>query len=91
MRQDPDRSAQRMVEALLRGEPESIRSQGDVEGMNEPKMPIRDADLRQAAWQARVTVGDPVWNALVELQERRDSERIPAPDSVVSDREREIL
>lgn len=53
-------------------------------------MPIRDADLRQAAWAGRVTVGDPLWRLLTELQNRRDLDREPAGSSLTAERRREI-
>jgi hypothetical protein len=54
-------------------------------------MPIRDADLRQAAWTGRVTVGDPLWRLLTELQDRRDLDREPSRPSMTAERAREIL
>lgn len=40
--------------------------------MGEPRMPIRDADLRDAVLEHEVRPGDPLWSRLVELQRRRD-------------------
>lgn len=55
------------------------------------EMPIRDADLRQAAWQGRCTVGDPLWQLLTELQDRRDADRLPRREPSSCARSREIL
>jgi hypothetical protein len=40
--------------------------------MKEPRMPLRSADLRQAAYRAGTRPGDDLWDLLVELQRRRD-------------------
>lgn len=38
------------------------------------RMPLRDADLRQAAHEAWIRPGDSSWGLLRELQARRDAE-----------------
>lgn len=52
-------------------------------------MPLRDADLREAAVEHEIRPGDPGWRLLVELQERRDRDRRrpPRPEVPVLERE----
>lgn len=38
----------------------------------EPRMPLRDSDLREAAFEDQLRPGDPSWSLLRELQRRRD-------------------
>lgn len=38
------------------------------------RMPLRDADIRQAAHEDGIRPGDPSWDLLRELQARRDAE-----------------
>lgn len=38
----------------------------------EPRMPLRDADLRGAVSREGIRPGDETWRLLVELQERRE-------------------
>lgn len=60
--------------------------------MNEPLMPIRDADLREAVMQAGIRPGDALWRLLCELQRRRDADRgesPPRPETPVMERGRE--
>lgn len=40
----------------------------------EPRMPLRDADLRGAVSREGIRPGDETWGLLVELQERRERE-----------------
>lgn len=46
---------------------------------HEPRMPIRDADLREAVVEAGLRPGDALWRLLVELQARRDADRGKGP------------
>lgn len=46
--------------------------EGSTPVRREPRMPLRDSDLRQAAFEDQLRPGDPSWSLLRELQERRD-------------------
>jgi len=39
-------------------------------------MKIRDPDLRNALWEDGIRPGDPSWSLLLELQRRRDAEKL---------------
>lgn len=41
----------------------------------EPRMPIRDAELRAAVVESGAYPGSQTWSALVELQRYRDADR----------------
>lgn len=50
----------------------AVRSESRDRGRTEPRMPLRDSDLRSAAFEDQLRPGDPSWNLLRELQKRRD-------------------
>lgn len=54
---------------------------------NEPRMPIRDPDLRDGVLEHEVRPGDRLWGVLVELQKRRDDRETRSSARQVVDRD----